>query len=75
MIEQPEIVAEVSSWLSIPQVEASEKIAVSTRVSPQKCFVIANEVVENKTTNDIKTASILWENSFIWYTKVQNWNK
>jgi hypothetical protein len=38
---------------------AFSKIAVSTRVSPQKCFVIANEVVENNTTNDIKIANIL----------------
>jgi len=48
-----------TSKASIEHFSASEKIATSIKVSPQKCFSIVNDNVENNTKNDKATEKVL----------------
>src|SRR5690606_21360581 len=56
--------------ISIPQVLASLKTVVATKVFPQKCILRVNDIVENKTTKAITSAIILCKTFFISSTKL-----
>ena len=59
--------AEVAEFISIPQVFAFVKTALSTRKFPQKCWSTVKDKVEKSTKTAKVEANILAKTFFIYY--------